>query len=154
MKKQYTYGMQWIDHGGEYTHYTEREDITDIMVQIGLSAEDLSSYGGIKTKENHFWYIETSRELPEWNPSNRMYSMNLSGNKNRFHEEHRLWMYTFHISEENIVAKCDPDDYCPSEGIDEDLIIDLIVEAGEESIDRNEELLVDWIMEIKDEIED
>lgn len=149
----YIYGIQWIDHGGEYTHHTEKEDITDVMVQIGLNIEDLSSYGGIQTEKNHFWYIETSKELPEWNSGNHIYNMNLSENKDRFHDEHKLWMYTFKIHEQTIVAKCKPEDYCPYEGIDKDLVVDLIVEAGAESIDRNADLLIEWVMEVKNEID-
>ena len=48
---------------------------------------------------DHFWYIDTKTELPQWNKGRNPYDLNFSNNMDRFDEELKLWFYTFELDE-------------------------------------------------------
>ena len=102
------YCIQWIDHGGCYDHAMSDIDIHNALDRLGLSTDIVLGKGGVKVSSSeyssedfdHYWYIETSVELPSWNKGGNTYSMNLDKNMDRFDKEIKLWFYTFELNEE------------------------------------------------------
>jgi len=104
------YCIQWIDHGGTFNHAMSDIDLHNALERLGLSTNIVLEQGGVKVSPSkyssedfdHYWYIETSVELPSWKRGENIYSMNFGENMDRFDEELRLWFYTFELSEETV----------------------------------------------------
>ena len=98
------YAIQWIDDGGDFDLDVCDEDLSRALNRLNLTMDNVIEYGGVllvgskyEGEPEHYWYIETDVELPEW-----VGWVNLRGNMDRFDEVHSLWFYTFEIDETSV----------------------------------------------------
>tara|TARA_R100000406_G_scaffold95863_2_gene91483 strand:+ start:3200 stop:3526 length:327 start_codon:yes stop_codon:yes gene_type:complete len=101
----YKYGVQWVDDGGPFEHYTTIEEVEEVLEKIDPSIKVMND-GGVTLNDGTTHYcITTSEEVPYWSIGFVRESMH------RYSELADLWLYTFSLNEEIVDKYHSHDDY-------------------------------------------
>lgn len=108
--KNYTYAVQWIDHGGPYEEPQWERHVPTALKQMGLDPDKviveiggLELYNPTKGEITLYGYIETNVELPQFE--------GMKKSSPRWVEEISLWFYTFEPKSEMILERYDLYDF-------------------------------------------
>lgn len=98
MENKNYYGVQWVDDGGPFNHWSSNlEEIEDVFQKMEISIKIIED-GFVELKTDGYQqYIVVDKPIPYWGiPSF------VSNYPERYSESADLWLYTFKIQPDNI----------------------------------------------------
>ena len=101
----YKYGVQWVDDGGAFEHYTIIEEVEEVLEKIDPSIKILGD-GGVTLNDGVTHYcVTTDKEIPHWSLGSVGEAMH------RYSKLADLWFYTFELNDEIVKEYHSHDEY-------------------------------------------
>lgn len=103
---QNKYGVQWVDDGGVFEHYTTIEDLQTVFKKMELVINVIDDGGVTLTNGRTHYYITTDIPIPFWIPRGQV-----RNSPDRYCDSADLWLYTFEIHENQVKMYHTHDEY-------------------------------------------